>query len=153
MLIRIGYSGSRLGMTVPQMQGIHWYLGGALAGNDWDDPRLEARHGDCIGGDAEFHVIARCLGAYVIIHPPLNSSRRAWCKADEVLPLKGYMERNWDIAAGSGELLAAPSTPVPEPHSGTWATIRDAVHLGRPARVFAPDGTVRPGSDFYRVVA
>lgn len=149
MIIRIGYSGFRHGMTVPQMRGIHRYLGRVLIASYGNDPLIEAHHGDCNGGDAEFHVIATVLGARTVAHPPLNSSKRAWCKADEIRPPQGYLRRDWEIANETGELHAAPKSPVPDPHSGTWITAMYAVQLGRPARIWLPDGTLRAGSDFW----
>lgn len=148
MIIRIGYSGSRYGMTVPQMRGIYSYLCGALELNRHSTPVLEARHGDCTGGDAEFHVIATVLGARTIAYPPSNPKYRAGCKADEIRPPEGYLRRDWNIANESGELLAAPKSPVPVPHSGTWITAMYAVQLGRPFKLFLPDGQMVLGSDY-----
>jgi hypothetical protein len=34
-------------------------------------------------------------------------------------------------------------------YSGTWITAMYAVQLGRPARIWLPDGTMRMGSDFW----
>jgi hypothetical protein len=149
MIIRIGYSGSRYGMTVPQMRAVYAYLCGTLTANDRNRPVLEGHHGDCTGGDAEFHVIATVLGARTVAHPPLNPRYRAGCKADEIRPPQGYLRRDWNIASETGELHAAPKSPVPDPHSGTWITAMYAVQLGRPAKIWMPDGTMRMGSDFW----
>lgn len=148
MVIRIGYSGSRDGMTTPQMRAVYRYLCHVLTVNDWEDPVIEGHHGDCLGGDKEFDTIVAVLGGRRIAHSPSDSSKRAWCKADEIRPPKGYLARDWDIANETGELLAAPGSPEPEPYSGTWITIAYAVQLCRPAKVFLPDGTQRAGTDF-----
>ncbi len=148
MIIRIGYSGSRKGMTTPQMRALYSYLSRVLLVNDQYDPEIEGHHGDCVGGDKEFDVIATVLGCRRIAHPPLNTRLRAWCQADEIRKPKDYLPRDWDIASETGELLAAPYTTVPVPGSGTWATIGYAVELGRPAKVFMPhDGTLHSGRD------
>lgn len=151
MTIRIGYSGSQYGMTTPQMRAVYQYLCNVLVTRDWGAPVIEGHHGDCINGDAEFHVIAVVLGCRTVAHPPLNPAKRAWCKADEIRPPKDYLARDWDIANETGELLAAPKSPEPEPRSGTWTTIGYAVRLGRPVTVFAPDGSSRAGSEFFRL--
>ena len=152
MLIRIGFTGSREGMTTPQMRAVYGYLANVLIVND-NDPDIdgiEFHHGDCEGSDAEAHVIATVLGCRTVAHPPLLTIRRAWCRADEIRPPKGYLDRDYDITQETGELLAAPKTPEPYPLSGTWTTTGYAVRAGRPAKVFLPDGTMRAGSDLLR---
>lgn len=149
MIIRIGYSGSRHGMTRPQMLAVSDYLHHTLLVNDWDEPLIEFHHGDCTGGDAQAHVIATVTRCRIIAHPPLNSKYRAWCQADEIRPPDGYLRRDWAIANETGELLATPSSPVPDVHSGTWITAMYAVQLGHPARLFMQDGSLRAGSEFW----
>jgi len=150
MIIRIGYTGSRNGMTRPQMIAVHRYLTYALLGNSIKGPliEVEAHHGDCTGGDAQFHVIATVLGCRTVVHPPVNTSRRAWCAADETREPKDYLARDWDIVRETGELLATPYTTVQVPRSGTWTTVGYAVQAGHPAKVFMPhDGSLHAGSD------
>jgi hypothetical protein len=149
MLIKIGYSGSRHGMTKPQLLAVYGYLNHVLLVN-WNDPDIdgiEAHHGDCTGGDAQFHVIATVLGCRTVAHPPVNTRLRAWCPADEIREPKDYLPRDWDIASETGELLATPATETRKPGSGTWATIGYAVQLGRPAKAFTPDGMLHSGRD------
>lgn len=142
-VIRIGFSGSRDGMTPAQMRAVYQYLDGA---------QFEAHHGDCVGSDAEFHVIATVLGGRTVAHPPVNTSRRAYCKADVILPARDYLSRDWDIARDAGELIATPKDPRPPSRpGGTWTTIGYAVQLGRPVHVFLPDGTWKDGREFYGV--
>lgn len=149
MIIKIGYSGSRDGMTKEQMRPVYRHLANILATNDWADPLIEFHHGDCTGGDAEAHVIATVLGCRTVAHPPVKSGNRAWCTADEIRPPKDYLARDWDIANETSELLAAPKTAEPYPSSGTWTTIGYAIRLGRPATVFLPDGWIVPGAKFF----
>ena len=131
-LIRIGYSGTRDGMTRPQMLAVYHHLAHVLLVND-NDPDIdgiEFHHGDCLGGDQEAHVIATMLGCRIVAHPPLNSRYRAYCKADEIREPKAYLPRDRDIAEETCELLAAPKSDVPYRGSGTWATVGYAVQLG-----------------------
>ena len=147
VLIRLGYSGSRDGMTAPQMRAVFQRVSYILTSRDWEDPLIVAQHGDCLGGDAQFHVIATVLGCRTVAHPPANPALRAWCKADEIRAPKGYLARDWDIASETGELLAAPKSPVPD-RSGTWTTIGYAVQMNHPVSIFLPDGTLKTASDF-----
>lgn len=150
-LIRIGYSGSRDGMTTPQMRAVYGYLAHILLVND-NDPDIdgiEGHHGDCLGGDCGFHVIATVLGGRTVAHPPVNTRLRAYCQADEIREPKDYLVRDWDIAQETGELLATPKSFAPHSGSGTWTTAGYAVQLGRPCTVFLPDGSSRPGSSFF----
>ena len=150
--IRIGYSGPRDGMTRPQMLAVYHHLAHVLLVND-NDPDVEGiefHHGDCLGGDAEAHVIATVLGCRTVAHPPLSSRYRAFCKADEIREPLDYLARDWNIAYETAELLAAPKTPALYRGSGTWTTAGYAVELGRPTSVFAPeDGSYRPGASFF----
>jgi hypothetical protein len=147
-LIRVGFSGSREGMTAPQVQAVYR----KLLGMNWaqvPDLRFEGHHGDCLGGDHEFHTLITALGWRTVAHPPVNSRLRAWCKADEIRPPKDYLARDWDIAEETGELLAAPKTAEPYRESGTWTTTGYGVRLARPVTVFLPDGTAVPGQSFF----
>lgn len=148
-LIRIGYSGPRTGMTSAQMRAVHGYLSHVLLVN-WNDPGIdgiEAHHGDCIGGDAQFHVIAIVLGCRTVAHPPLDSSRRAWCQADEIREPKDFLARDWDIAYDTGQLIATPKVPQPVAGSGTWATIGYSIQLHRSVTLVHLDGRLgSPGA-------
>ena len=148
-LIRIGYSGTREGMTAAQMRAVYFHLAHEIAMHDFDGVTIEFHHGDCLGGDAEAHVIATVLGCRTVAHPPLNSRYRAYCKADEIREPLDYLARDWNIAYETAELLAAPKTDAPYCGSGTWTTAGYAVGLGRPAYVFAPDGSYRQGASFF----
>lgn len=96
----------------------------ALTGN----PVTEFHHGDCIGADSEADAIARSLGIHIVIHPPTNSSKRAFCfqPGDIMWAEQDYLVRNEEIVAVSDFLIAAPKGNVEELRSGTWATIRYA---------------------------
>jgi len=147
-LIRVGYTGSRDGMTTAQMRAVFRHLAGILTACDLDNPLIEAHHGDCTGGDAQFHVIATVLGCRTVAHPPSSPARRAWCQADEIRAPKDYLARDWDIASETGSLLAAPKTPEPYRGSGTWTTAGYGVQMNHPVTVFLPDGSARPAHEF-----
>jgi hypothetical protein len=148
VLIRLGYSGSRNGMTKPQLGAVYRHVANILLVNGQYDPRVEAHHGDCAGGDYEFHVIATVLGCHTVAHPPSNPAKRAYCRADETWAPKDYLARDWDIASMTWELLAAPQSPEPDPHSGTWITAGYAAQMGHPVTIFLPGGSVRPAYEF-----
>lgn len=85
-------------------------------------------HGDCIGADAQAHDAARALGYHIVLHPPTNPSRRAYCSADEEAPPLEYLARNKRIVESSELLIAGPSGPE-RVRSGTWSTVRYARSL------------------------
>lgn len=150
MIIRRGFTGTRDGMTRPQMIAVDGYLGEIRLVNDWEDTeRYEFHHGDCIGSDAQAHVIAVTGRWFTVAHPPVVTALRAWCRADVILEPKPYLDRDWDIARDTNELVATPKEFAPVPRSGTWTTIGYAVRLGKPALVILPDGTARKGREFF----
>lgn len=150
-VIRIGFTGTRDGMTAAQMTAVHDYLAHVLLVSDCEDiERYEFHHGDCAGSDAQGHVIATVLRFRTVAHPPVKAIHRAWCKADEILPARDYLSRDWDIARDTGELIATPKNFSPQSRpGGTWTTTGYAVQLGHPANVCLPDGTWKPGYGFF----
>lgn len=112
---------------------------------------LGLHHGDCIGGDAQFHNIAHTRwvlwGApQVVIHPPSNPKKRAFCEGNCVLRInepKPYLERNHNIVLDTSALLACPHDIIhTECRHGTCATVRYARKLGRPIAIIHTDGKV-----------
>ena len=93
----------------------------------------EYHHGDCIGADAFFHMNVYRRGK-VIIHPPKNQTKEAFCGGFyEKKEPKDYLKRNHDIVNASDVLVALPANPTKEVlRSGTWATIRYARKQGIP---------------------
>jgi hypothetical protein len=148
-IIRIGFSGPRGGMNQIQIQNLYTYLAQVALLNDHDPDvqGIEGRHGDCLGSDIAFHVLVTALRWRTVIHPPANDRYRAFCKGDEIRPPKPYLTRDWDIALETGELLATPDCP-PRRGSGTWTTISYAIQLGRPVKMFFPDGTIGFGYEY-----
>jgi hypothetical protein len=107
----------------------------------------EARHGDCVGADAEMHLLCAALGVRVRIHPPDVDRHRAFCHffvpgcVDEVCDPKPYLVRDHDIVDNSDYLVATPKG-AEVVRSGTWATVRYARELRLPVFLLHPDGRV-----------
>lgn len=134
----LGFTGTRDGMTPAQKQSAHFAVSVILGDLDL------VRHGDCLGADVDFDVIARCLAVPVLVHPPTDSKLRAFCgKERENLEPKPYLERNRDIVDLSDLLLATPKEDAEPPvrrGGGTWATVRYARRRGTPVLIIWPDG-------------
>lgn len=132
-MMRVGFTGTQLGMTVAQRYRFAEFIQGK---------QIELHHGDCVGADAGAHGIAYDLGCKIVIHPPANPTKRAMCRgADEERPSAGYLDRNRDIVRETERLIAAPATATEELRSGTWSTVRYARKLGRPIWIIWPDGS------------
>jgi len=133
----VGFTGTQLGMTESQKKAIKRALELFRKEND------EFHHGDCIGADSEAHQIAREIGYSIILHPPTNSSKRAFCKADKEEKALPYLERNLEIVKSTQVLLATPKGMIEERRSGTWSTIRKAKKMGRKIMIIFPNGHVQ----------
>ena len=144
-MLHVGFTGTRRGMTTRQELAFQRVLGGLGAVTAF-------HHGDCIGADYQAHEIAAMLDIPIVIHPPIDGSRRAfcatstdlasWCVAEIRKPLP-YLERNRAIVDASSVLIAVPyEARGSVPRSGTWSTVRYAVKRGVTVIVIRPDGTV-----------
>jgi hypothetical protein len=133
--VRAGFTGTQQNITKMQWDTLCYLL-------ERFDPEV-CHHGDCIGADYLFHQAARQQGRRVVLHPPIDGSKRAFCQSDEVRPAKGYLDRNHDIVDETDFLIAAPKTEVEEQRSGTWSTVRYARKKNRPIYIIAPSGQVR----------
>lgn len=133
-----GFTGSQHGMTEKQAKVFMEFI-------DFNAPDItEFHHGDCIGSDEQAHrAVKRILGESfsVHIHPPEDSSRRAWCgdEHDVVAEPKPYLVRDADIAAAAQVLVATPRQAEEVQRSGTWATIRRAAKNSLVVIIY-PDG-------------
>ena len=130
----VGFTGTQRGMTEPQGLFVERYLGVAKA------RPLAFHHGDCVGADAQAHMIAQALGIPVVLHPPSNDSKRAFCAAAEELPPLPYLQRNHAIVDASQVMLATPGEAEEQLRSGTWATIRYSKRRGVTLYVVLPGG-------------
>lgn len=130
----IGFTGTRRGMTEDQKLGLKHCLQGA----DIVTSSISFHHGDCIGADAEAHTIANLIGCAIIIHPPLNEGKRAFCESIYMITPRPYLDRNRDIVDASDVLIAAPWGNKEIVRSGTWSTIRYAEKTGVKIIFLAP---------------
>jgi len=134
--MKIGFTGTQGTMTVDQFDQLVTIVKGLGA--------TEAHHGDCIGSDAVFHDICVELGIPVIIHPPEDPKKMAYCSgAHVVLAAKGYLDRNKDIVDESDALIAVPNSMTEKMRSGTWSTYRYAVKQDKIIFLILPNGAVR----------
>jgi len=134
--MKVGFTGTKIGMTVKQRKCLEMIL-------DRIDPE-EFHHGDCVGADAQAHIIAlEHLGIPVHMHPPI---KKVFCANSEgaakIYEDKDYLVRNRDIVDATDILLACPKRKDEELRSGTWMTIRYARQQGKDIRIIYPDGNL-----------
>lgn len=104
------------------------------------DPITEVHHGDCVGADDLFHSICYLMDYPIVIHPPINTSKRAYCTgAKLVMPEQDYLVRNRNIVDASDAVIAVPPTAHELRRSGTWSTYRYAVKQGKEVYLITPD--------------
>ena len=125
---RIGFTGTRQGMTLRQQEELKALLPGGC----------HFHHGDCIGADAQAHKIAREKNCYIVAHPSNRSRQRAYCVCNEHLLPKPPLTRNRAIVEAVDGLIGAPATSHEVLRSGTWATIRYARKVGKPIHILEP---------------
>lgn len=133
--MHVGFSGTQEGMTALQFNAIEEFM------ND-NNHFNNAHHGDCIGADAEFHVICVDAERWTIGHPPIKTVKRAFCLFDELREPKDYLVRNKDIVNEADFMIIVPRGFVEELRSGTWSTARYTREKGVHGLIFWPDGTV-----------
>lgn len=132
MTKHIGVTVSRKGLT--EIQRFRAKM--LLAGYD------VLHHGDCVGGDNDLDAIATDLKLRIVVHPPINSSLRAYCISSERREPKEYLARDRDIVDESERMIAFPNSTTPTPHSGTWYTVGYARKMGKPLAIVFPNGDV-----------
>lgn len=133
----VGFTGTRDGMTVPQILGVQSLL------TLWRPHCFH--HGDCVGADAQAATIARNLHCWITGHPPSNAKLRAFFDSDSSRRPKQYHDRNADIVTESDCMIATPKGPRPTTGKlgGTWWTIEYALSVGRNVYRILPDGDKR----------
>lgn len=131
--LHIGMSGTQEGMTEAQINSVIQFMEDNQQFNN-------AHHGDCIGADADFHSLV--LDRWTVGHPPIKSSKRAFCDFDEQREPKDYLVRNKDIVDESDFMIIVPRGFEEELRSGTWSTARYARSQGTHGLIFWPDGSV-----------
>lgn len=138
--MKIGFTGSRRGMTVVQKDVLEIVLTLLNKGE-----MAELHHGACIGSDSQAHGIALRAGSAAVVHPPVNQDQMAeetvgGAERVTVLPAKEYLDRDRDIVDEAQLLIATPSGYVEEQRSGTWYTVRYAKSLKKLFLIIWPDG-------------
>lgn len=133
--MRMGFTGTRDGMTDQQKDRLAIIV-------DKIDPD-EFHHGDCIGSDAEAHRIVREVHAniWIIGHPPIVETYRAFCDFDQSRKPLDYIKRDHKIVDESELLVATPDGFVEKFRSGTWITIGYA-RTRIPVFIIQPNGNI-----------
>jgi hypothetical protein len=141
----LGFTGTRQGMSYGQLKTVQRLVKTL-------NP-TEARHGNCVGSDADFHgIIRQTCKAIIVIHPPTNKHHCADLMGDFNLPEKPYMVRNDDIIAESHLMIATPFEYAERGKgSGTWAVIRHTRNAKKPLIIIWPDGTYTPEGDLQNL--
>lgn len=133
MSLKVGFSGSRYGMTDRQ-KAVFTVLIGALQPDEF-------HFGDCVGADFEGATIVHKLfkrGCEIHMHPPLNDSNRAFFKRSvKEYPKRAYTMRDRDIVDSVDILIATPKSSVRD-FSGTWYSIRYGSKVLRPVFIIDP---------------
>jgi len=142
--MKIGFTGTQSGITDYQMDAIAEALR-TLKKHGFD----EFHHGDCQGADTIASSIAIALDYKIILHPPINQSKRGWNACDYERPAKDYLDRNHDIVDEADFMIATPFRDVEELRSGTWATIRYAMKkLKRMIIIYPTKSKILKESDY-----
>lgn len=136
-IAKIGFTGTRKGMTYAQLQEVRGFLVTLK-----DDLRLKAVHGDCVGADEEFHKICRDIDIWVQQRPCTRTEFRAYTDAPELEGPQEPLLRNRRIVRGCDVLLACPHTMTEQGHGGTWYTIREGRRKNKQVVIVYPDGTI-----------
>lgn len=138
-VFRVGFTGTQQGMTSRQKKLLRAHFIRLAKKHD----HIELHHGDCVGADAECHTIAvETLQdrLTVVLHPPTNSYKRAYCTSPGqiTLPALPYLDRNQAIVDAVDGMFATPEEEEEQLRSGTWATVRRARKRKRPLIILNP---------------
>lgn len=139
-ILKIGFVGTRIGLNIEQKKSIIHILDKAFKNTN----TIIVLHGDCIGGDTEFHQICTEYNnlhkdKYIEIHiyPTNITSMRAYNKANIVMPIMRPLDRNNAIMNKADILIACPEDKnVEKMMSATWYTIRRARDANMPIYLF-----------------
>jgi len=109
---------------------------------------VDVAHGDCIGWDAQAHMVATERGHRVWIFPPEDDRKRAFCEPYyRIMPVAEYKVRDramvdWARMSNEPLVIGAPKHEYEELFSGTWVTLRYARKRQVPFRIILPSGDV-----------
>lgn len=130
MTFRVGFTGTRHGMSLHQRQALDAILLAFRMARP--DIHLYLHHGKCLGADYSANKIAYMNGLTRVAHPSDNPAWTFEDAVDEERPAKPPLARNKDIVYECDVLIVAPLTDVEEVRSGTWSTKRYAEKIGKP---------------------
>jgi hypothetical protein len=141
-MVRIGFTGTRKELTDKQEEVLNAILLGIRFDNIEDDEGTELHHGDCVGADEFAATTAKNHRYRVVTHPPVRKSLRAFFpNSDEVRDPRPFLARNHNIVDETDRLIALVEGPE-HMRSGTWATIRYAIKVGKHITIIWPDGSI-----------
>jgi hypothetical protein len=138
----VGFTGTRKGMTDAQKTEVKNLLQALLPS---DDSTKIARHGDCVGADADFDIMATLIGYTTIPHPASDVAGkwRAHLHDERAWVAKPALQRNHTIVNLSDIMIACPKSHTEEFRgSGTWATIRYTRKQKQVLYLIYPDGVI-----------
>ena len=135
--MKIGFTGTRNGMTVEQNEEVRKLLSEFLD----QYPRSEFHHGDCVGADTQAHEIAKELGYKIIIHPSTYNTR-AWNVGDYINTPIAPLKRNKHIVNETQFMVATPKEHSEAAYGGTWHAIRYATNKRRDVFIVWPSGNI-----------
>lgn len=135
-MLRLGFTGTRHGMTQEQYREVDEWLHMNKAGC------VEFHHGGCIGADTEFHQLLSEHGLlkWTIVHPSDQPEKRGKLVGEGFLVLTPHppLDRNKMMVNVIDVLLAAPFETYEVLRSGTWATVRYAQKSHKEIRILHP---------------
>jgi len=140
-MIKVGFTGTRAGMTKPQSHTVRTLLR-TFRELSTGQPFFE--HGDCVGSDDEAHNSAVALRYYTVAHPPTDERYRAFTTCNAYRTARPYLERNKNIVLDTNMLIAAPKQFREQDRGGTWSTVRYArtKQFGL-IYIIQPDGVIK----------
>lgn len=114
--MKVGFTGTRKGMTLGQVRQLVFLIDRTLAA------MTEFHHGAAVGADdqAAAEVMFRRFKVREVPHRPEHHTSEA------------LLARNREIVDAADLLIAAPESDKEELRSGTWATVRYARQKGIP---------------------
>lgn len=145
-MIKIGFTGTRLGMTSEQMVSLLTLLLNCV---EFNDEPIELHHGGCVGADEQCHALAIAAGIKNFhVYPANNANPRYVANlvrngelTIQIANPAPALERNHKIVAAVSHMYATPKQDIEEMRSGTWATLRYAWKNHKGCTVIFPDGT------------
>lgn len=132
----VGFTGPRDGLTLEQEQVVV-----ALMRLLWDAGFRKSLHGDCIGGDARFDLIAYQIGFERLCRPCTFMDLRAFTASKEIAEPMNPMARNRLIVKDADFMIGCVPTVQPiKKGSGSWATVGFTRKAQKPLALIVPSG-------------